>query len=120
MRKFLLASAVSTSIALSGCGSITPGEVTSITTTLYDDALAAIVTGCNAVPDATALIALINQGVAQTAGALATAFCNAIESASPSPAPASQAIKMKALLRRFGVSKASLAHYCNGKVCGWK
>ncbi len=115
MRKILLAT-----VLAGGLAACTATQVTSITTSLIDEADAIIVTSCNAYPEVTSLISLLNSGVAATANALAAAFCQAIQAAVPTPA-SSSAMPVALASRKKRLGLAAPVHVCttNG-ICGWR
>lgn len=114
MKKLLLTFVLGASLA-----SCTAAQVTSVTSTLIDEADQIIITSCNAFPEVASLISLVNAGYGATASALAAAFCSAIQGAlptsNPTPAPASLAARK----RRLGLSVP--VHVCTAAgICGWK
>jgi hypothetical protein len=93
-----------------------PQQVTSITTSLLTDVDSAVIAACKAFPTVDSILALLNQGVAATAGALSAAFCSAFEAVGePSPAPGPAPAALKAI-------NSEPQYYCtkDGKICGWK
>jgi hypothetical protein len=94
-----------------------PQQVTSITTTLLTDVDSAVISACKAFPTVDSILALLNQGVAATAGALSAAFCAAFQSVgtTPSPAPGPAPAALKAI-------NSEPQYFCtpDGTICGWK
>lgn len=116
IRKFAIASLISVSMALSGCANLTPGSVSSVTTSLLQEVEQVVAVTCSAIPEAAAVISLLNAGVAGTAAALGLAFCNSFAAAQPKPTPVPASMRLKA--RALGLS-ASPQRYCAGNICGW-
>jgi hypothetical protein len=105
-RKFLVPLLVAGAVSLGSCQTLTPADVSG----LLSQVSAITSTVCRAVPTAAALVALINAGIGATAGGLATAFCQAFQTATPAKAA-----------RRFGAPLHARATYaCAGRICGWR
>lgn len=113
MKKLIVISA----LAL-GLGACSPSQVNSVTATLLHDVEQITVSLCRAVPEATAIISLVNAGIGQTANALATAFCASFQTAvATAPPPSTPAPKVAA----GAVIESVPVYKCTpSKICGWQ
>ena len=109
LRKLAATAAVAATLTFGGCSTLTPTTVTS----LLQEVTAITRVACGAIPAATALITLINAGVGASAGALAAAFCQAFQSATPvGQSTVSAARRLSAPARGI--------YMCAGTICGWR
>lgn len=122
MHRLATVTVLASAILLSNCVTTTPGQVSSITTSFLTAVDQTVATVCQAVPEAAAIISLVNSGIGLSVGGVASAFCSAFANAVPAPAPAAARLRAKRFAHRFGrrFGASNPTYMCAGAICGWR
>lgn len=117
-RKLATATVLASGLLLSNCMTVSPTQVSSITTSFISAVDKAVAVGCAAVPEVSAIITLVNSGIGTSVAGVASAFCAAFSAAVPTKASHKAPVMARRFGRRFGA--AGPIYACAGNICGWK